>query len=230
MPPLNRPRKPRNSSKVNLLISFLFHTIILTVAFYFAARGGLLGTHLKKIAVEMVKEKAPEKPKEPLKPKSDLPKADISKQPPKMQMAKTVQAPTVPPPAVGAPTAPPTVAPPAAVLPAFEFSGGKAVETTSDPIELYRGLLQFALTSKWNKPEDIADDHYVDEVDVSVDAQGRISNPQWLKRSGNNRWDDSVRAALAAVNKLDRPPPRGFPSHVVVRFDVQELTEPLVTQ
>ena len=71
MVPQTQPRKKRNSSKVNLLISFTFHALIVLVGFYFAARGGLLGKQLKKIAVEMVKEKPPEKPKDYLHPVRD---------------------------------------------------------------------------------------------------------------------------------------------------------------
>ena len=56
-----RPKK-RHTSKVMLLVSFTFHTLIVLTLAYFAAREGLLGKQLKKIAVEMVKEKPPEKP------------------------------------------------------------------------------------------------------------------------------------------------------------------------
>ena len=60
---------------MNLLISFTFHALIVVVVLYFAAREGLLGKQMKKIAVEMVKEKPPEKPKEPEKPKIEPPKS-----------------------------------------------------------------------------------------------------------------------------------------------------------
>jgi len=40
MLPQSKARKKRNSSKVNLLISFIFHTLILLMMFYFAARQG----------------------------------------------------------------------------------------------------------------------------------------------------------------------------------------------
>ena len=79
MLPQSQPRKKRNSSKVNLLISFIFHALIVVVMFYFAARQGLLGKQMKKIAVEMVKEKPPEKPKEPEKPKVEPPKVETPK-------------------------------------------------------------------------------------------------------------------------------------------------------
>ena len=122
-------------------------------------------------------------------------------------------------------TAPPTVAPPAAELPAFDFAGGKAVESSANPVDLYKGLLQFAFTSKWNRPEDLADEKYVAEVQVSISREGQISNPQWLKGSGDTKWDNSVRRAIASVTSMDHAPPTNFPPRVVIRFDVQEQTE-----
>jgi hypothetical protein len=61
MLPHTQPRKKRNSSRVNLLISFTFHAILVLTLLYFAARQGLLGKQLKKISINMVKEKPPEK-------------------------------------------------------------------------------------------------------------------------------------------------------------------------
>ena len=60
---------------MNLLISLFFHVAIVAVLVFFAARQGLLGEQLKKITVQMVKEKPPEKPKEPEKPKAEPPQA-----------------------------------------------------------------------------------------------------------------------------------------------------------
>ncbi len=217
MVPQTQKRKPRNSSKVNLLISLVVHGLIVAVGFYFAARGGLLGNQLKKIAVEMVKEKPPEKPKEPEKPKVEPPKVETPKELPKVDVPKIAEAPKIETPAI---TAPPAVAPPAAELPSFNFEGGKAVETASSPIDVYRGLVQYAFTAKWNKPEDEADDKFVAEVEVSIGKDGKISNPQWLKKSGDTRWDNSVRQALAAVTSMDHPPPTNFPPQVIIRFDV----------
>ena len=65
MNPQSQPRKKRNSSKVNLTISFIFHGIIILVVFVFAAREGMLGKKLKQLSVTMVpKEKKPGPPKE----------------------------------------------------------------------------------------------------------------------------------------------------------------------
>ena len=94
--------------------------LIVVVMFYFAARQGLLGKQIKKIAVEMVKEKPPEKPKEPEKPKGTA-----KWKRPRWRKNPRGGGRRPPPPST---VAPPSVAPPAAELPAFEFEGGKAVE------------------------------------------------------------------------------------------------------
>jgi outer membrane biosynthesis protein TonB len=222
MLPQSQARKKRNSSKVNLMISFAFHALIVVVALYLAARQGLLGKQLKKISIEMVREKPPEKPKEPEKPKPELPKVE----PPKVvEKPKVIEeAKSAPPPV----PAPPTVAPPAAELPSFEFEGGKAVETSSDLVQLYKGAVEYALRSKWQRPDNLADDSYVAEVEVSVDRKGQISDPIWEKGSGDTRWDESVKQVFKMVKSMDRPPPTNFPSRVTVRFDVQEETEPVL--
>ena len=106
MLPQTRPRKKRNSSKVNLLISFIFHALIVLVAFYFAARQGLLGKQIQKISVEMIKEKPPEKPKQPEKPQVEPPKVEM----PKVATASKVEPPkeTTPPPAIAVKPVPET--------------------------------------------------------------------------------------------------------------------------
>jgi outer membrane biosynthesis protein TonB len=221
MLPQSHARKKRNSSKVNLMISFALHALIVMVALYFAARQGLLGKQLKKISIEMVKEKLPEKPKEPEKPKVEPPKVESPKVVEKSRVMEEAKA--APPPV----TAPPSVAPPSAEMPTFEFEGGKAVETSSDPVHLYRSYMEYTLRSKWQRPDNIADDSYVAEVEVSVDRAGRISKPEWKKGSGDKQWDDSVKQVFKVVNNMDRPPPTNFPSRIMVRFDVQEESEPI---
>lgn len=223
MTPQAPKRKPRNSSKVNLIISLTFHGLLAVVAIFFAAREGLLGKQMKKIAVEMVKEKPPEKPKEPEKPKLEPPPKPI--EPPKtVQKTETprevVQA---PPPPVVAVAPPAAAAAPAAVdVPSFAFEGGKTVETSSDPVQLYKGLLEYSLRSRWNRPEGADDLNFVAEIEVAVDRSGQISKPVWMKRSGNKQWDDSVQQAIDRATSMSRPPPTNFPSRVVVRFDVAE--------
>ena len=50
MVPQTQKRPPRNSSKVNLIISLVMHGALCLVLVYFAARQGLLGKAIKKIA------------------------------------------------------------------------------------------------------------------------------------------------------------------------------------
>jgi TonB family protein len=95
-------------------------------------------------------------------------------------------------------------------------------------VQLYKGYLEYALRSKWQRPNNLADDSYVAEVEVTVDRQGQISDPILEKGSGDMRWDDSVKQVFKMVKSLDRPPPTNFPPHIVVRFDVQEETEPIL--
>jgi len=222
MLPQSPNEEPRNSSRVNLLISFAFHAAIVVALVFFAAREGFLGKQLKKITVQMVREKPVEKPKEPEKPKETPP------EPPKVPPREVALGPKTeaPPPArlVPPPTAiaPASVAPPVVETPSFVFDGARTVQTSSDPVQLYKGSLEYALLSKWNRPGDAPDDHYVDEVEVSVNRAGDISDPTMKKVSGDARWDASVLAAIAAVKSLERPPPADFPARVVVRFDVEE--------
>ena len=198
------------------MISFAFHALLVILLLYFAARSGLLGKQIQKITVTMEKDKPPVKPPEP--PKVEPPKVV---EPPKIVEAPKVQAPSV--------VTPPVVAPPTAELPSFDFDGGKLVQSSSDPVQLYKGLLEYALRSKWNRPDNLADDAFVAEIEVTVDRTGKISSPKWQKSSGNTVWDDSVRQAIAGTTSMTRPPPTNFPPRVTVRFDVQsEATEPIL--
>jgi outer membrane biosynthesis protein TonB len=211
MIPNSKPREVKNSSKVNLLISFIFHAVLVLALLYFAAREGLLGKKLEKISVQMVKEKPPEKPKEP--PKIEPPKIETPKiEPPKIVETRPAAPPTV---------APPTVAPPVAELPLFDFSGGKEVVSSSDPVQIYKGYMEYVLRSKWDKPDDMADDNYVVEMSMTVGKDGQLGAPVVQKSSGNEKWDDSVRQVFNVVKSFNRPPPTNFPPVVTIRFDVQ---------
>jgi len=223
--------KTENSARVNLLISLFFHVAIVAVLVFFAARQGFLGEQLKKITIQMVKETPPEKPKEPGKPKAEPPQPEppMTIETPKVATAQTEpskETSAAPPPSVV--TAPVAVAPPAADLPSFVFGGGQAVQTSSNPVQLYKGSVEHAFLSKWRRPGGMADDNYVVEVEVAVDQQGQISDPVWKKSSGDARWDASVRQAIAETRRLDRPPPPDFPARFLVRFDVQDSIEPVV--
>ena len=222
MLPQTQQRNKKNSSKINLIISFVFHAVLVLLLVYFAAREGLIGKQLQKIAVEMVKEKPPEKPKEPEKPKVEPPKVE----PPKAEPPKMVEENKPAPPVV----APPVVAPPNDEAPAIEFDGGKAVNTETDPVQLYKGYVEYSLREKWDRPENMDDDNYVAEVRVSVDKAGNLSNVVWQKGSGNDKWDQSVKDVFKVVQNIDRHPPTNFPPQVIIRFDVEQETEPVMTQ
>lgn len=214
-------RRKTNSSKVNLTISLIFHGALVLLVVFFAAREGMLGKKLKEITVTMApKEKKPEPPKEkPPEPKVEPPKP-----------AETPKVAAVAPPPVMQNTAPPPppaqdtpIAAPAAVnLPAMDFSdGAKDVQSVSDPNLIYKGLVEHALRSRWNRPEDMADEKFVAEVELSVDREGNVTGSRWLKGSGDLRWDNSVKAAIAATKVINRPPPKGFPASFLTRFDVE---------
>src|ERR1022692_3798462 len=195
-------RKKRNSSKVNLIISSIFHGTLILVIFYFAAKEGMLGKKLKEITVTMVqKEKKPEPPKEkPPEPKVEQPKPSEA---PKVDIpAPRVETASAPPPS----DAPPAVAPASVSLPSFEFAdGAKEVQSISDPNGIYKALVEYTLRSRWNRPEDPAFDKNVAEVELTVDKSGQVVSSTWLKGSGDARWDDSVKAALAQTQVISRP-------------------------
>ena len=212
-------RRKKNSSKVNLTISFIFHSILIGAVFYFAAREGMLGKKMKTIVAEMVKEKKPieapkpkEEPKVAQQQKTDEPKTLAAMPPPQAQVN------AAPPPG----EVPPVAAPPSVDVPTLDFQdGAKEVVTISDPKLLYKGLIELALRSRWNRPEDIADETYVAEVELNIDPKGNVTGSKWVRGSGDARWDKSVKEAVAATKVINRPPPKGFPGTFLARFDIE---------
>src|SRR5262249_36009949 len=176
-------RRKRNSSRVNAIISLTFHIFLVGVALLFAAREGYLGKKLRCLAVVVVP-KEPKKP-EPPKPKPQEAKKEAPKEAPK-QVANTRA--VAPAPARSATAPPPMVAPAAAgtTLPAFDFQGGK----DTAPGVVYKESVEYALRTRWNKPEGINDATYVAEVNLSVDPAGKIVGYDWIKGSNDKRWDD----------------------------------------
>lgn len=210
-------RTQRDSSKVSLLISVVFHTVLVLAVFFFAAREGMLGKKLKQLAVTMVKEKPPEPPKaKPPEPKAEPPKPESA---PKTVVPQPVQTAAAPPPSA---SSAPAVAPAAVALPSFEFNdGAKDVSTISDPVGVYKALVEHSVRSVWSRPEDMEDDGFAADVELSIDAKGLVTGSRWLSGSDNTRWDNSVKAAVAQVKSISKPPPKGFPASFVVRFDVE---------
>lgn len=216
-------RKKKHAPKVSLIVSAIFHGGIIAALMFFAAREGYLGRQLKTIAVTMApKEKPPEpeKPKEPEKPVQ--PPAEVPKPtepPPVIPTPQPTVTSTAPPPVRTAPAS----APPPVGLPSFSFSdGAKAVESNSDPVQLYKNFVEFSLRSKWLRPEGVADKDYVAEVELSITPAGKITGSAWKRGSGNSVWDETVRRAVSQTTALSRPPPKGFPGQFLVRFDVVE--------
>jgi TonB family protein len=217
MLPGTEKRKPRNSPKVNLFISLTFHTILVFLVIYIAAREHLIGEKMYNL-ITIEPQKKPE-PKQAAKPKPEEP----AKAPtPTVADIKPVIAPTAAakaPPPTGSVAPPAAVAPPPAQVPDF-FYQGKLVESSDDPVQLYAGKLQRSLQLNWDRPVDMDDKAFVAEVEVAVDRAGQITDPVIKKSSGQTRWDDSVRQAIARTHSMKSAPPPNFPTRVVVRFDV----------
>jgi TonB family protein len=230
----------RRVSVLSTSISLLLHTLIVGGLVFYAAREGLLGKQLRKIAVTIVPPKEqPEKPREELTEKppdqAQVKAPDRISEPAPKEPPPRVETAKAQPSRAGQPGSPvaaaspltPVAAPPAAEMPAFDFEGGQAVDATANPEALYRGFVEYTLRSNWKRPEGVSDLSYVAEVEVAIDPTGRIRGSEWKKGSGNSAWDDSVRKAVAQTKALGRPPPRGFPEKLLVRFDVQAETEVL---
>lgn len=218
------PETPTIAGKSNITLSIIFHSLMIVAFVFLAAREGILGEKFKEIAVVIVpkQEKKPdEKPKEPEKPV----------EPSKVEEKKPEATQAAPPPAAkqetaGAEVEPARVvladAPPPAAIPAdFHFSdGARAVQTSSDPNEVYQSSLEYTLHSRWSCPRNMEDPAIFSEVEVSVDAQGRVSVQNWKQLSGNSDWDASVRRVFDSGMALRQPPPKSFPPRVLVRFDL----------
>jgi len=228
MPPPSTEPPPRRFFSGGLVISLVFHVVVIGLLAWFAAREGMLGQPLQQITVHLLPSPPPEKPPAPEKVIPAAPQekpAPLSEPaPPKVLVPVPVK---IPAPA-SEPVAP--VAAPAPVeMPALAFDdGGRTVQIEKDPAALYRSFVEFSLRSRWNRPPGMADERYVAEVELAVDAAGRISDPRWKRRSGNSRWDDSVIDAINQTRKLDRSPPAGFPGRITVRFDVVQSAAPAI--
>ena len=216
-----QPRK-KNSAKVNVTISLVIHLAIFALGAYWAAHEGVLGKKLQELSVGLLpKDKKPEEPKK-AEAKTEGPKKVEQARP--TEQART----TVPPPprfvapaAASDGAAPPPVIGDGFVIDQASLAGG-------DPVGLYKQQVEGVLRARWDRPTGLQDLDFVVEVELRIDAQGKISGYDWKKGSGNKEWDDSVKKALAGA--INRPPPKGFPDKFVVRFDVQPLTEPLISR
>lgn len=217
------PHKKSADAKINLTVSLVFHGTLIAAIFFFAAREGMLGKKLKEITVTLApKEKKPEPPKEkPPEPKAEIPKLAENKP------VVVPQAQAEPPPPAATVAAPPpaaSAAPAVASLPSFEFSdGARQVDSLNDPNAVYKALVEHSLRARWNRPDDLADDNFTAEVEISIDKKGNVEGYRWVTGSGNKKWDDSIKASMDSVKSINRPPPKDFPNKFVARFDVEIL-------
>lgn len=218
-PVVHYHRRKRTSSKVNLVVSFIFHSLLVVAVFYFAARQGLVGEKMKSLVATLEQQK----PKEVPKPPKEEPKVEQAKQ--QIEQPKPAAAPVAAPQTQTAAAPPPVDAPQAVAPPTLDASffgdGAKAVMEVTDPKLVYRGTIERVLLSNWDRPEDVKDDAFVAEVELSIDKEGNVTDSRWLKGSGNARWDKSVKNAVAATKALGTPPPAGFPAKFTAKFDVE---------
>ena len=120
---------------------------------------------------------------------------------------------------------PMVMAPSPATVPGVLLVGGQTVESSSNPRRLYEHFVEYTFRSHWKRSNNLLDLDYVAEVKVGIDGVGLITGHEWMKGSGNPRWDNSVRQALEETRSVSRPPPQGFPQTVLVRFDIQVETD-----
>ena len=217
MPPTISPKRKDPTARSSMMIAVVMHTIAFLIFFIWAAKTGRLDPILKimnvvQVAKEKPKEKKAEPKEESIKP-DELPK--IASAPPAAAAAPQANQ-------ANAPAAPPAVAPPAAAAPDMIFFDGakEVVTSTNAPIDHYKSLVEFAIRSNWQRPEGLADEQFVAQAEVAIDPAGKLKTYTLTKRSGNAVWDKTVLQALAATQTLSRPPPKGFPAKIQVRFDV----------
>ena len=215
---------PRSSSKkrtdlINIILATLFHVVVIGVITVFAAREGMLGKKFKQIAVTIVPKQKVEQPKKPEAPKQKPPdETPPPKQP--QENAQPRQAPSVTPPPVS-PILVASAPPPPSIPASFDFTdGARPVQVSSDPMAIYKSLLEYTLHSSWSYPKDNKDHSIFCEVEVGVDPNGVLTVQTWKRPSGIEEWDSSVRKVFQDVHAVRRPPPPGFPKSVVVRFDL----------
>lgn len=212
------------AARSSMMIALVLHAIAIAVFFVWAAKTGRLETVLRRFdIVATPKKKEPEPAKE--KKSDEMVKAPETAKPTPAPVADNTPARAIAPPPVDAP---PSVAPPAASVADFSFSdGAKAVESsTNAPVLYYKNLIEYTVRANWEQPPDIQDNSSIAEAELDIDSKGNISKRELVKPSGDKRWDDSVRKALAATKQINRPPPNGFPPKIIVRFDVVALADP----
>lgn len=218
-----------STARSSVVIAIVMHAIAFVVFFVWAAKTGKIEQVMRVIGVVPVQKEKPKEPKEEPKPKTE--EAKLPEQPkPAAETPKNV-AETSPAAANTAPPAMVAAPPPTAPADFFFSDGAKPVETVTNAVVVsYKNWLEYSIRCNWTKPPEAPDEEFVAEAEVTVDPSGNLVKYDWLKGSGNQAWDDSVRKALAATKGIKRSRPAGFPAKFVVRFDTVTTTEeiPLV--
>ena len=101
----------------------------------------------------------------------------------------------------------------------MEIPATDAGAVESDPIKRYVRVIQDAYVMVWYYPPGPDDANYSAVIEVGVDSKGGIVNPQFVKGSGDSQWDSTVKTAVLRMKEVGIPPPQGFPSRFVLRFD-----------
>ena len=218
-------RHKHRQSKTSIIVSVVFHVVIVCLVAWLAARKGMLG----KVAQDMVAVQVEEKKPEPEKPK-EQPKPEVAK----VEDPKPTVAPVTAPAPVTDQAPPPVNAPPAVDVPAAADAPEMFIPAAptgpviTDKIERYRAVIQGAYLAVWDKPPGMDDSNYAADVEVSIDSKGRISAPPTvIKGSGDAKWDATVKDALTKVKEVGEAPPDKFPQRFTVRFDTLTDTVPV---
>jgi len=214
----------RKNSKTGLIISFLFHAVILVFFVWFAAHQGLIKLPSKMVSVKLVQE--PEKTPEVEKPVAAAPRTSVAFPVRTEQPRPSVSQPAAPSTPVStkisnnANPAPALAAPPPVEVPSLIFNDGTANEASDlDGVSQYKKYIEFTLRSRWNRPANDGDETNFAEVEVTVENDGRLIDPKWKRKSGKPEWDESVWNAILQTPKMRRAPPSGFPVSLTIRFD-----------
>ena len=222
-------RQKHRQSRASIVVSILFHALVVGLVAYLAARQGILGTTVRDMVAVQVDEKKPEppKPKEEPKPEPEKPNPDQKPAPAVAQTPVPIATPTQALPPTDAP--PPVDAPAAAdapemFIPSANGAGGGEVLT---PQEAYRRTIQSVFLSVWDKPAGMDDSSFSADVEMTLDPSGRIQQARFVRGSGDPKWDDTVKAALIKIKEIGTPPPDKFPANFSVRFDAYVDSTPV---
>ena len=211
-----RSTRKKTTAKSSVTVSVIIHALIFLAGAYWAAHEGMRGQKMKDLSATIMDKEKKEVKKD--EPKAEERKAAVAEEVKSIKAAAASTEKFVPPAAV---------ADVAAAVPPPVIDGSFIINQAviEDPVVSYKEQIETALRSKWQRPADVLDFGYFAEVEVSVDATGHLANTFWKKGSGDAKWDDSVKQALEKSKTFRRPPPKGFPERVLVRFDVQQETE-----